>query len=115
MRGSNAATSSSAFPSFAVNLASSDTSATGHPFPLSVTVGSVAVGRDRKLWRYDGARTALRAVLRGLRAGRRLQALAVEDHHRVRRPSLLHDHRSEEHTSELQSLRHLVCRLLLEK
>src|ERR1039458_6640917 len=27
-----------------------------------------------------------------------------------------HDHsRSEEHTSELQSLRHLVCRLLLEK
>src|SRR5258705_8532674 len=26
-----------------------------------------------------------------------------------------HDQRSEEHTSELQSLRHLVCRLLLEK
>src|ERR1035438_10906486 len=26
-----------------------------------------------------------------------------------------HFHRSEEHTSELQSLRHLVCRLLLEK
>src|SRR5437899_7026239 len=29
--------------------------------------------------------------------------------------SLPHPHRSEEHTSELQSLRHLVCRLLLEK
>src|SRR5258705_3060950 len=29
-------------------------------------------------------------------------------------PLLLQD-RSEEHTSELQSLRHLVCRLLLEK
>src|SRR5437899_1699046 len=28
---------------------------------------------------------------------------------------LLCNHRSEEHTSELQSLRHLVCRLLLEK
>src|SRR5205814_2759777 len=28
---------------------------------------------------------------------------------------LLDEHRSEEHTSELQSLRHLVCRLLLEK
>src|ERR1035441_6855118 len=28
---------------------------------------------------------------------------------------LLDDLRSEEHTSELQSLRHLVCRLLLEK
>src|SRR5438045_6041309 len=26
-----------------------------------------------------------------------------------------HESRSEEHTSELQSLRHLVCRLLLEK
>src|SRR5436853_3583834 len=29
--------------------------------------------------------------------------------------SLLFGFRSEEHTSELQSLRHLVCRLLLEK
>src|SRR5258705_7425002 len=29
--------------------------------------------------------------------------------------SLQHVPRSEEHTSELQSLRHLVCRLLLEK
>src|SRR5205814_6816961 len=28
---------------------------------------------------------------------------------------LLYPERSEEHTSELQSLRHLVCRLLLEK
>src|SRR5205814_4847624 len=28
---------------------------------------------------------------------------------------LFHEGRSEEHTSELQSLRHLVCRLLLEK
>src|SRR5262245_28497004 len=28
---------------------------------------------------------------------------------------ILDRHRSEEHTSELQSLRHLVCRLLLEK
>src|SRR5690348_18511269 len=34
--------------------------------------------------------------------GRRVQALAAE-------------HRSEEHTSELQSPVHLVCRLLLEK
>src|SRR5437899_7611406 len=30
-------------------------------------------------------------------------------------PASLHRVRSEEHTSELQSLRHLVCRLLLEK
>src|SRR5262245_58773711 len=32
-----------------------------------------------------------------------------------RRSRRLHVNRSEEHTSELQSLRHLVCRLLLEK
>src|SRR5437899_7818161 len=31
------------------------------------------------------------------------------------RPSTSTSRRSEEHTSELQSLRHLVCRLLLEK
>src|ERR1035441_2452240 len=30
-------------------------------------------------------------------------------------PEFIDDWRSEEHTSELQSLRHLVCRLLLEK
>src|SRR5258705_10083592 len=32
-----------------------------------------------------------------------------------RRTNRHHPSRSEEHTSELQSLRHLVCRLLLEK
>src|SRR5262245_63031669 len=39
------------------------------------------------------------------------------DRARRRRPRALHRRRrrSEEHTSELQSLRHLVCRLLLEK
>src|SRR5262245_62996039 len=34
---------------------------------------------------------------------------------RVRRTGRCLEFRSEEHTSELQSLRHLVCRLLLEK
>src|SRR2546422_3390685 len=33
----------------------------------------------------------------------------------LRRPACLHQGRSEEHTSELQSRLHLVCRLLLEK
>src|SRR5215831_20061764 len=33
----------------------------------------------------------------------------------LRRTAPFRMHRSEEHTSELQSLRHLVCRLLLEK
>src|ERR1035438_5206251 len=37
-------------------------------------------------------------------------------HYDVQPPDPLNEwHRSEEHTSELQSLRHLVCRLLLEK
>src|SRR6266403_5345230 len=48
--------------------------------------------------------TTLFRLRRGVREGRR--------HHRRRH---LHRHRSEEHTSELQSRRDLVCRLLLEK
>src|SRR5437899_7480130 len=40
--------------------------------------------------------------------GRRLMRATVPG-------SLIFGFRSEEHTSELQSLRHLVCRLLLEK
>src|SRR5262245_64859106 len=42
-----------------------------------------------------------------------------DQHHRCRRHQIGYGARalvrSEEHTSELQSLRHLVCRLLLEK
>src|SRR2546425_1386491 len=45
------------------------------------------------------------------RADVRLEVLADERLTRVPRP----EHRSEEHTSELQSLAYLVCRLLLEK
>src|ERR1035438_10641900 len=37
------------------------------------------------------------------------------DSQRLDSPTLPFGPRSEEHTSELQSLRHLVCRLLLEK
>src|ERR1039458_3208739 len=36
-------------------------------------------------------------------------------HLKLKRMRFKHDGRSEEHTAELQSLRHLVCRLLLEK
>src|SRR5262245_63810314 len=52
------------------------------------------------------------AVEEGLKLERALARL-----HTPRRVALLHYSpiRSEEHTSELQSLRHLVCRLLLEK
>src|SRR5262245_9566890 len=55
-----------------------------------------------------------------------LPGLRLDDLYRLPMPKLfaqaeregIHEHagmRSEEHTSELQSLRHLVCRLLLEK
>src|SRR5262245_64892119 len=40
---------------------------------------------------------------------------AEEENERQAGDDLGADSRSEEHTSELQSLRHLVCRLLLEK
>src|SRR5258705_8899382 len=46
-------------------------------------------------------------------------SVCLERRHSRRRthpgPGQNHSDRSEEHTSELQSLRHLVCRLLLEK
>src|SRR5262245_63563320 len=47
------------------------------------------------------------------RLGRRTERLALPVARR--RDPRVHAARSEEHTSELQSLRHLVCRLLLEK
>src|SRR5262245_62827278 len=44
------------------------------------------------------------------------QRLRIRARQRQSRPSQIPSvRRSEEHTSELQSLRHLVCRLLLEK
>src|SRR5262245_4705396 len=48
-------------------------------------------------------------------AGSRLLALTTSYHALQRVQFLITSIRSEEHTSELQSLRHLVCRLLLEK
>src|SRR5438309_8333404 len=58
-------------------------------------------------------------LLLGLVRGRRLRRLslvgaeAAEDHRRER--AIHRAARSEEHTSELQSQFHIVCRLLLEK
>src|SRR3989442_6732336 len=46
---------------------------------------------------------------------RRLHPHGVVDHDRVREDGATGVGRSEEHTSELQSRPHLVCRLLLEK
>src|SRR3712207_7010536 len=52
----------------------------------------------------------LREVLRVVEEGR-----VGEVHHELRGVLRLGQHRSEEHTSELQSRQYLVCRLLLEK
>src|SRR5947208_11346789 len=47
--------------------------------------------------------------------GQQRRSLAHPDQHRPHRDNALSNLRSEEHTSELQSPDHLVCRLLLEK
>src|SRR2546425_5403057 len=65
---------------------------------LSLLLAGVAGGRGG-----EGARQA-----NGGAAARR-------DAARARRRPARREHRSEEHTSELQSLAYLVCRLLLEK
>src|SRR5437899_5329231 len=61
--------------------------------------------------------TLFRSLPHRLRVGRLVhrcaEALFSQRHQRPRRGE--RERRSEEHTSELQSLRHLVCRLLLEK
>src|SRR5262245_64863509 len=67
----------------------------------------------RSLWAFRVAFIAIPfaflAVLLRVRLARASVAELVVELEEARPP------RSEEHTSELQSLRHLVCRLLLEK
>src|SRR5690348_18119153 len=56
-------------------------------------------------------------LFRSHRAGLRRRRHLERRHHRLQHPRPAEDQRerSEEHTSELQSPVHLVCRLLLEK
>src|SRR5258705_7061982 len=61
--------------------------------------------RIRAVWEEDIARLAKRE-----RTELKALVAAIRQY-----PDLAERFRSEEHTSELQSLRHLVCRLLLEK
>src|SRR5205823_10257202 len=63
-----------------------------------------------------------RLLVRNVRPGQRLlinnswpYVLALYNAGKLRSPYDVYDARSEEHTSELQSLAYLVCRLLLEK
>src|SRR2546422_7631659 len=71
-------------------------------FPYTTLFRSVGENISTLLWRF-------RLRLRGFyRSARLLNGLSQETGYRSVR-------RSEEHTSELQSRLHLVCRLLLEK
>src|SRR2546422_8575322 len=70
------------------------------------------------LFRSRAPRAAipLAAVLRGVAVhGTRREVREARGHDRVVRARGVRRVRSEEHTSELQSRLHLVCRLLLEK
>src|SRR5207244_5690901 len=63
---------------------------------------------------HEGGRLTYGDVAAGAnRLGNALRRLGVQQEHDPLLP--LHAQRSEEHTSELQSPDHLVCRLLLEK
>src|SRR5262245_65006710 len=81
-------------------------------FPYTTLFRSLSRRADDARARVDGA--ALSRARRTAAPGqprRRGRAAGVTRVNAGRRDRL----RSEEHTSELQSLRHLVCRLLLEK
>src|SRR5687767_15468434 len=81
-------------------------------FPYTTLFRSKQGGGDRSA----GGRGSQDPAVPGHRLSRRgLGAPSVGDRHGARRVADRRRARSEEHTSELQSLAYLVCRLLLEK
>src|SRR5262245_62335847 len=85
----------------------------GHPpdlpsFPTRRS-SDLPAGTVHRAWTAGGVRPLRRAQEGAGRARRPRAVLQAAAQVEAVRP------RSEEHTSELQSLRHLVCRLLLEK
>src|SRR5205814_4484864 len=74
-------------------------------------VGASASVPGRRRWDVDGGPGDLPAPARADRP----RGARVAGRPPAGGDVALSDARSEEHTSELQSLRHLVCRLLLEK
>src|SRR3989441_9294009 len=80
-------------------------------FPYTTLFRSQDLRPGRHFPGLDGA-----IVRNAGRGSQQPLAIRPEGDRGVERPSLVHQHaRSEEHTSELQSLAYLVCRLLLEK
>src|SRR5205814_8636211 len=83
---------------------------TSSPFPYTTLFRSTG-SRDSR-----GRPDRVRAIGRShARAAQRIPHAFVEADRSRRTDGRNRNTRSEEHTSELQSLRHLVCRLLLEK
>src|SRR3712207_7065402 len=72
-------------------------------------------GRGGGLGRCGGGRRRGRTGGVGGHGHQRRRRHRALDAGRHRRPAVGLEHRSEEHTSELQSRQYLVCRLLLEK
>src|ERR1035441_10153615 len=77
-------------------------------------IGKVAHG-GHCVTRYDGRVVFVRRGLPGEKARVRITDGSEGDRFLLGDAVAVLEPRSEEHTSELQSLRHLVCRLLLEK
>src|SRR5262245_29138164 len=76
----------------------------------SASIGDPRVGHRGSRLRAAVARPVAKTV-----GSTRLRARACSGPQARLRAARRTERRSEEHTSELQSLRHLVCRLLLEK
>src|SRR5690625_6339951 len=86
-----------------------------HPFRMigvHRALHSFPTRRSSDLY-WEGAVPAISSTAAVLR--RLIEDGVVEAHQAGPVVLAVHDHRSEEHTSELQSRGHLVCRLLLEK
>src|SRR5437899_6019902 len=80
---------------------------------ITLVVVAATLGAFNDALRANEAVTLLADMDQNLRAG---MNLVIRDLIHSGAQVLIHvGQRSEEHTSELQSLRHLVCRLLLEK
>src|SRR5262249_62108627 len=85
-------------------------SLTSRPPPRPTLFPYTTLFRSPRRWRRTQARP-MRLFLRG-----RARLLRLRRHRRCGRAGIVSQpNRSEEHTSELQSLTNLVCRLLLEK
>src|SRR5690625_5540372 len=85
-------------------------------FPYTTLFRSLHVAADRKLELTEEGLNAAATVMRKHRLAERLLSDIIGlDWPYVHDEACRWEHRSEEHTSELQSRGHLVCRLLLEK